>query len=113
MAKKPNLEEVIYVSWEESERGWGTRPDGCSLHLTKEDFQAYRDAYWDKMPDRAPEVYSRTAGEPVPAFVTKKLYHLIKKGENGLRLWEFEEGEATKNKQLIYGKRRSGWVPII
>jgi len=40
-----NLEQVVYVSWEESERGWGTRPDGCSLHLTKADFEIYLDNY--------------------------------------------------------------------
>ena len=28
--------EVVAVQWEESERGWGVRPDGCSLHVSVE-----------------------------------------------------------------------------
>jgi hypothetical protein len=32
---------VIRQEWEESERGWGCRPDGYSLHLDKEDRNTY------------------------------------------------------------------------
>ena len=39
----------VYVAfkqnWEESERGWGIRPDGCSLHETVDDCVAYRKTY--------------------------------------------------------------------
>ena len=33
---KRHLKEIFFVSWEESERDWGSRPDGCSLHMTQE-----------------------------------------------------------------------------
>ncbi|MFC1753841.1 hypothetical protein ACFL96_10700 [Thermoproteota archaeon] len=112
MTKKPNLEEVIYVSWEESERGWGTRPDGCSLHLTHLDFDTYLDAYWKRMPDTAPDEYERPAGDPVPVYVTKKLYQEIKESENGIRLYAHNEREVVKEKKLVYSQRRSGWVPV-
>ena len=38
---KDNKNEVVVQKWEESERGWGTRPDGFSLHLTEAYIQAF------------------------------------------------------------------------
>ena len=113
MANKPKLEEVIYVSWEESERGWGTRPDGCSLHLTTDDFQVFLKKYWSRMPDEVPHEYSRPAGKPLTAYASLDLYKRIQEGNKGLRLWQHEERESVDKKDLVYGKDRSGWVPIV
>ena len=38
---------VVCQYWEESERGWGVRPDGCSLHLTEADRKQFIKEYWD------------------------------------------------------------------
>jgi hypothetical protein len=35
------MKSLYLQYWEESERGWGVRPDGCSLHLTKDDCKSY------------------------------------------------------------------------
>jgi len=105
-----NLEQVIYVSWEESERGWGTRPDGCSLHLKREDFQVHLDNYWDKMPDEAPDEYSRPAGTPVAVSVGLRLYARIKETKHGLDMGPVEERELVSSGELVYGSQRSGWV---
>lgn len=51
--------EVVAVQWEESERGWGVRPDGCSLHVSVEEAKEYQkkhfvrlhDIYGDESPD--------------------------------------------------------------
>lgn len=51
-------------NWLESERGWGIRPDGYSLHTTRGDVDAYIAQYWDGMPDTVPDEYSRPDGEP-------------------------------------------------
>ncbi len=88
----------------------GVRPDGCSLHKTESDFDAFLEKYWAGMPDEVPDEYSRPAGEPVKAYVTKTLYEEIKKSKNGIRLWSFEKTKAVKAKQLVYGTERSGWV---
>jgi hypothetical protein len=61
--------KVIVQKWEESERGWGTRPDGYSIHRTEEERQKYVDAYWKEMPDRAPAEYSRPCGTPYEAEI--------------------------------------------
>lgn len=55
---------VVIQTWMESERGWGVRPDGYSLHRTNADLEAYVKKYWDGMPDKAPAEYSRPAGDP-------------------------------------------------
>jgi hypothetical protein len=50
--------------WEESEAGWGVRPDGFSLHESYEAAKQFVREYWDSMPDRTPAGYSRPSGEP-------------------------------------------------
>ena len=59
----------IAQRWEESERGWGVRPDGYSLHRTEEDLKAFIKAHWDSLPDDPPDCYSRPSG----AFFTIQL----------------------------------------
>lgn len=53
--------------WEESEAGWGVRPDGYSLHLTREDVDKFITAYWKSQPDQVPNEYSRPSGPPFQA----------------------------------------------
>jgi len=93
--------------WEESERGWGTKSDGYSLHLSLED----RDIFVKKANDdqhayfvsrglgvgQVPDEYSRTSGEPyfttVEASVLAELQRVTMSGHNGLRVWD---GPAPK-----------------
>lgn len=70
---------VICQKWEESERGWGVRPDGYSLHLTLGDCKSYIKAYWKKMPDAVPDEYSRPSGDPYECEIDNKIYLQIKK----------------------------------
>ncbi|MBI2673433.1 hypothetical protein HYX19_04175 [Candidatus Woesearchaeota archaeon] len=99
-----DLEAVVYMGWEESERGWGTRPDGCSLHLTESDFKAFEKEYWDRMPSTTPDEYSRPIflAEPVIVAVSKPLYEKIRSTKNGLRLFQSKQVEAVRNKDLVY-----------
>lgn len=77
---------VWRIDWIESERGWGIRPDGYSLHLTREDADKYVDAYWSRMPDQVPDEYSRPDGEPYAFKVNKRTYADIKASAHGIRL---------------------------
>ena len=114
--KKNELRPVIYMSWEESERNWGIRPDGCSLHITENDYEKFEKDYWETMKktygNRAPDEYSKPAGRPVTVSVSEKLYEKIKNSVDGLFLSVNEEREAVKNEDLKYGSERSGWVSI-
>jgi len=77
---------VVVQKWEESERGWGTRPDGYTLHLNMKDRDRYIKEFNAKLPDEPPECYSRPCGKPyiwdAPPDTVQKL--LEAKDEFGL-----------------------------
>lgn len=92
---------IVVQEWEESEAGWGCRPDGASLHLTEADREAYIKAYWDAEKKRnpggaAPHEYSRASGSPFIMDVDTKTFNKIKKSKNGMMLWESEYRELRK-----------------
>ena len=78
---------IIRQDWEESERGWGIRPDGYSLHLKLEDVKKYIDGYWSKMPDEVPDEYSRPAGQPRVVDVDQTIFDEVAATENGRRFF--------------------------
>lgn len=80
-----NKNEVVVQKWEESERGWGTRPDGFSLHLTEADLQAFIERYWACMPDSVPDEYSRPDGKPYKSLVDDEIFAEVKASFNGIR----------------------------
>lgn len=87
---------VVLIVWEETERGWGVRPDGASLHLTIEDSRKYIDEYWASMPPEAPDEYSRPSSGGQTFEVDDEVYQRIKQTKNGLRVWQHEFRELKK-----------------
>lgn len=81
----------VLQEWEESESGWGCRPDGYSFHLSEEDCKAYVKEYWASMPKEVQYEYSRTCGDPVWVTVSDAFYKTVKKaidsGAKGCRVW--------------------------
>ena len=72
---------VLCQEWIEYERGWGSRPDGCSVHLTEGDHKEFCRAYWERMPKgAAPDEYSAESGVPFLAVVNTILYGRLKNG---------------------------------
>jgi hypothetical protein len=77
---------VTVQKWEESECGWGVRPDGYSLHIDDVHRKLFITAYWATMPDEAPSEYSRPSGTPYTTEVEltdEEQEHLIH--SHGLR----------------------------
>ncbi len=66
--------EVLCQQWTETELGWGTRPDGFTLHMTEQHRAQYIRQYWAGMPDRVPDEYSRPDGEPYHCEVDEATY---------------------------------------
>lgn len=64
--------------WEESERGWGVRPDGFSLHFTAKSLEMYLTEYVSRLPKEVPDVYSRTSGTSYTCEVDKELYDRLR-----------------------------------
>lgn len=96
------MNEVIVQKWEESELGWGTRPDGFSLHLTDADREAYIEEYWARMPKSTPSEYSRPDGTPYKAVVDAKTFARVKASKNGIRDFDRPPESGGTN----------GWIPV-
>lgn len=67
------------INWIESERGWGTRDDGYSLHISAEEAKKYVNDHWDTMPDEAPSEYSRPDCDPYLVEIDSEIAKKLKK----------------------------------
>ena len=94
---------VICQKWLESERGWGTRPDGYSLHLTEADRKQFIDAYWADMPDTAPDEYSRPDGTPYECTVSEEIFARISAGKDKHGIRSFGTAPSPGG--------QDGWIP--
>lgn len=81
---------LLCQKWEESEAGWGTRPDGYSLHLSDEDRRAFIQAYWDRMPAEVPEEYSRPDGTAYWFEATAEQYKEVKASSEKFGVWKLD-----------------------
>ena len=68
------MNKVILQLWEESERGWGVRPDGCSLHIDDVERDLYLKTVYNDRGDEVPYEYDRIVGGPICAFVDDNLF---------------------------------------
>ncbi len=96
------MKRVICQKWEESERGWGTRPDGYSLHLDRSSCELFIAKYWEGMPDEVLDEYSRPDGTPYLCEVDEVLYEEVKAGKFGVRKHGTPPG----------GGGVDGWIPL-
>ena len=94
------MKKVYLQYWEESERGWGVRPDGCSLHLRIEDQKIYINSIQEsRMNDKeVPYEYDRTVGEPFEVMIKDDLYDEVK---NSLRLYQHQMNNLIKLEEII------------
>lgn len=95
---------AIIDSWTETESGWGCRPDGASLHLTKEDYNSYVKKYWKELRERygenTPHEYSHPDENPRVIKVSNELYEEIKKSDDGIIVWNNRYRELKKAGQI-------------
>lgn len=87
------MKTVVMQKWDESEFGWGIRPDGCSLHKVSTDVEKYVQEYWDRMPEAVPHEYSRPGSGPTVIEISDELYEKVASSKNGIRLWQWDMRE--------------------
>ena len=87
MAIESGEHQVLVQKWEESERGWGTRPDGFSLHLSLDALQRYVIGELKKITDPAPDEYSKPDGTSYVAGVSEAVVQQITEAGDGLRVY--------------------------
>lgn len=95
------MEKVYLQYWEESERGWGVRPDGCSLHLDEASHSNYvREAYKNRDKNIIPNEYDKVVGGIIPVKVKLDLYDMIVM-DNTIRLSQNQLNNLIKLGELI------------
>ena len=96
------MNKVILQFWEESERGFGVRPYGCSLHLDTLIRDKYVNGVYEsrKGEDYVPDVYDRIIGDPIDAFISDVLYSKVKL-KNSIRIYEHELNNLTSMAEII------------
>jgi hypothetical protein len=94
------MNKVILQLWEESERGFGTRPDGCSIHIDSENRNKYIKSIYEYRCDVVPDIYERIIGSELEAFIDDDLFKKLNE-EKSLRLIEPELNNLIKFEELI------------
>jgi hypothetical protein len=98
---------IVIQKWEESEAGWGIRPDGWTMHLTAADHAAYMKRHSDEQKadyartKTVPAEYSRPSGSAYPMDVDLATYEKLKAAQNH-SMWG-EGNMPPKGKQGTYG----------
>jgi hypothetical protein len=87
---------VVLQLWEESEKGWGVRPDGCSLHTDVIECQNHIKSIYNSRSKEVPSEYSRVCGKPLYVHVSDTLYNLVQKDKTVVLL----ENSLTNLKDL-------------
>jgi hypothetical protein len=89
----PKAVKVFIQRWEESERGWGTRPDGYSVHFTDEDRITFCNNFMNeqetRLGDSTPDEYDRPErGSVGELYVTLEKMEELIKSTNGIRIYD-------------------------
>ena len=71
------MTKLICQKWEESERGWGVRPDGYSIHASMDNRDTYIRLHNDAMPEEIQDEYSRPSGTPYKFEATDEQWDAI------------------------------------
>jgi hypothetical protein len=74
------MNKIIMQLWEESERGFGSRPDGCSFHIDSNERKRFVDEIYKSRECEVeiPDEYDRIVGDEIEVFVDDKLFNVIK-----------------------------------
>jgi hypothetical protein len=82
------MRKVYLQYWEESERGWGVRPDGCSLHMNNDNRDSYIKSIYESRDDNVPDEYDRFVGNPIEVSVSDSIYNEIVENNGSIRLMQ-------------------------
>jgi len=97
------MNRCYFQRWEESERGWGVRPDGCSLHLDSNFHKRYiNEIYTIRQGEMmVPDEYDRITGPILECFVSDSVFDLLKE-KTSMRLMEYEMNNLIEMQEIIF-----------
>lgn len=106
--ERKGLLALYAIVWEESERNWGTRPDGYSFHRSQSEATEFINEYQSKLPREVPDEYSRPLSENARLIeVSESLYDyvtefgsvwLVPNNDNAYKTYDANELRARKLK---------------
>lgn len=97
------MNKIIMQLWEESERGFGTRPDGCSLHSDVAERDKFIRMIYEGRGSEVPDVYDRVVGDGMVAFVDDKLFNVIKR-DGSVKIFQSDLNNLLKLEEIIVKK---------
>ena len=94
------MNKCIFQYWEESERGMGVRPGGCSIHSSLEEHTSFINDIYITRTDEIPNEYDRIVGNPIVCFVSDEIFEKVLK--SSIRISENEKNNLIKFEDLIF-----------
>lgn len=94
------MNRCIFQYWEESERGKGVRPNGCSIHSSFEEHSIFINEIYSSRPNEVPKEYDRIVGSPVICFVSDEIFEKVL--EHSIRISESEKNNLIEFEDLIF-----------
>ena len=94
------MNKIVLQLWEESERGWGIRPDGCSIHLDDKERLLFIDNEYSNRSESIPDEYERIVGGPLDAYVTDSIFGILTESKS-IRLAQHEMSNLLTLEDLI------------
>jgi hypothetical protein len=95
------MNKCIFQYWEESERGYGVRPGGCSIHSSLEEHMNFINSIYSSRTDEVPQEYDRVVGDPIVCFVSDEIFERILL-DSSIRISENEKNNLIDFEDLIF-----------
>ncbi len=95
------MDKILIQYWEESERGFGIRPDGASLHKDYLSHKNYVGQIYNvrETIEYVPNEYDRVIGKPIYVSVNSELYNLVL--SDNLRITQYQLNNLIKTNDII------------
>ena len=96
------MNKIVLQLWEESGRGFGTRPDGCSIHMDVVERDRYVEYIYSSRrgSTSVPDEYERIVGGPVEAYIDDYMFDMLK-SEKSIRLAQYQMNNLVGMEDII------------
>lgn len=96
------MNKIVLQLWEESIRGSGSRPDGCSIHVDISERDRYVESVYSarRGSDSVPDEYERIVGGPVEAYIDDAMFESLK-SEKSIRLAQHQMNNLVGMEDII------------
>lgn len=101
------MNKIVLQLWEESERGWGVRPDGCSIHIDSAERERYVESVYAarRGSESVPEEYERIVGGPLEAYIDDALFENLSE-KKSIRLAQHQMSNLVSMEDIIMREER-------